>query len=1491
MMHLLDQLTKLAESSKKLGNITDLDELYETIFDLVTDIFDNSTAAILLRNPKDGTLSIVASRGYDPDVVKTFRAGSGQGVTGTVLATGEPQLVAETVGDPRYIQGVPEAESEMAVPLHAGSEVIGVLDMESTEHRFSDADLTMFVTFGEQVVTSIRNLKLQSDLEERARRLVAIAKVGQSLTREHDLQRLLDRILEAVSETLRLDACALQLWDDTGDHLVVIAARGYDQDVMGLKVPRGAGVTGRVAELKEPAVIGDVTEVPYYIPGLSECLSELAVPLVLHDEVIGVLNVESREPQRFDETDLLHATIFADQAAAAIDNARVAENVRRIEQEVSQLSGRLQLIASTASKMSSIGDLDALLDQILDLARTALGYERIAVLLPDPSGLQLEVVRAAGYVPETEGRMVPVEASISGAAYSSGESVLVPDVKQDPRYITGVENARSNLAVPLKVEDDVVGVLNAETAGDEELGQTDVEVLQMLAAQVASAVRSARQQSDLKERSRRLAMIHKAACAINAIDDPEEMLETILQFSQKALGLEAVAILIPDEERQQLIVRKAIAHGEVEGLEIPIGKGFTGSMFITGKAGIIDDIEAHPEYIPGTPGARSEMAVPLSLEGETIAVLEAESLRPHAFSAADLEMFRIFGSQVATALKNAELIKDLAERAHRLTMIHRAACSLNAIDDPEELLDTILQLARKAIGLEAVAILIPDAERQHLVVRKAIAHGEVEGLEIPIGKGFTGSMFITGQAGIIDDITQEPGYIDGTPGARCEMAVPLSLEGETIGILDAESLQPNAFNELDLEMFRVFGSQVATALKNAELISTLDTRARRLTMIHRAACSLNAIDDPEEMLETILKLAQKALDLDSVAILTPDGDPEYLTVRKAIAHGDVEGLKIKIGSGFTGAMYVTGKAAIIDDVAEHPDYITGTPGARSEMAVPLSLEGETIGILDAESMEPHAFNEEHLAMFRVFASQVATALHNARMISDLRSRSRRLQMLNKAAHALSSLHDPAELLEEILSSSCQALDLSRAAILLVDPDDGDLILHSAIGYGDVLGMRVPAGKGITGHVATRKRPVLISNTAEDERYIDGFAGGACEMAAPMLIQDEVIGVLDTEHPEVGRFSEGDLELFSAFAAQAAVAIHNARLITGLEEANLQLAENITEMKRLNRELESYAAQIAEANTSLEWQIDQLTTLHEAGRTITSSLDLDTTLKTILDMSSKIIGSTAGAIKLIDEESKELRIRAEAGKLGEGSRPRSVLDLPLRIGEKTIGVFELVREAKEALDDDERQLLETMASQAAIAIENARLFENTQRVYYETLRSLASALEARDDYTRGHSERVAEMSKNIAEILELPERDVKKIHNAALLHDIGKIGIRDEVLLAPRKLTAEEMEAIQKHPSFGNTILLPLKFLGEIREYVRYHHERWDGSGYPDGRSGEQIPLASRIIAVADTFDAMTSNRPYRAALARDTAIEEIRSSAGTQFDPQVVDAFVSIVNA
>jgi response regulator RpfG family c-di-GMP phosphodiesterase len=386
-----------------------------------------------------------------------------------------------------------------------------------------------------------------------------------------------------------------------------------------------------------------------------------------------------------------------------------------------------------------------------------------------------------------------------------------------------------------------------------------------------------------------------------------------------------------------------------------------------------------------------------------------------------------------------------------------------------------------------------------------------------------------------------------------------------------------------------------------------------------------------------------------------------------------------------------------------------------------------------------------------------------------------------------------------------------------------------------------------------------------------------------------LGVIDAESTVAGAFSPADLELFAIFALQAAIAIGNAETYHELEQANLKLHRNVIEMERMNRELLEHARVINDTNAKLETRVHELLTLQEASRTITSSLDLDDTLQAIVRMTREIIHSSMSAIKLMDEESKELRVRVHYTDEDAEAGASEVLGVPLRIGERTIGSFEVTRSGTVQFNDEERRLLETLASQAAIAIENARLFENTQRTYFETIRSLAQALEARDSYTKGHSERVMRYALRTATAMGMAEADRRILGHASLLHDIGKIGIADSILNKAVPLTADDRKMIENHPIFGDSIIGPLRFLDSVQVLVRHHHERYDGAGYPERLAGENIPLGARIIAVADSYDAMTSNRPYRDALSQQVAMEEIRKGMGTQFDPKVAAVFLGLL--
>jgi putative nucleotidyltransferase with HDIG domain len=990
----------------------------------------------------------------------------------------------------------------------------------------------------------------------------------------------------------------------------------------------------------------------------------------------------------------------------------------------------------------------------------------------------------------------------------------------------------------------------------------------------------------------KLKLLGGAALEMNKVsglsEDSLGVLDRILTLASQALGLERVAVLTPGEGKRELVVRAAIGYGAVVGKVIPAGQGICGSVFLSGRPEVVGDVTRDPRYVAGLEGGRTEMAAPLRLDDDVIGVLDAETPEPDAFDEADLEVFSLFAAQAATAMNNARQKARMERRNRRLALLNRAAQAVMTITEEDDLLDRILSLAREALELDRVALVLPTPGRGgHLVVRSALGYDDAQGKIIPHGEGISGSVFQSGQPEVVGDVTSDPRYVPGIVGGRSEMAVPLRTDGEIVGVLDAESPEVQAFSPEDMQLFQAFANHAATALRNARFLSDLSDRARRMSLLNSAARAVTASLEVGDVLDRILTLAADALELGRCAVLLPSAGAEGLRVEAALGYGDVVDKLIPPGQGICNAVFGSGRSEIVGDVGRDPRYVTGIRGGKSEMAAPLKLDGEIIGVLDAESERYDAFDEQDLEVFTAFAHQAASALRNARFTQSLKKRAGRLSLLNRASRAVSTVLDLDELLASILDMAAEALDFERCAVVLPDKEDGELVVKAARGYGDVVGKKIPRGQGISGSVFDKGRSEIVADVSRDPRYIAGAREGRSEMAAPMMIEGEVIGMLDAESPNVGGFDDEDLEVFESFAAHAATAVRNARLFRAMENANNALKANLMEMERLNKELESYTMQIQNAKDALERQVRQLTALHTAGQAVVSSLDLDTTLEAIVNMTQEIVESSHTTIKLLDQETNEMRVRV---KVGEDVEDEDVawIDLPLKVGDKTIGMFEMASAG--GYGDEERRLLETLASQAAIAIENARLFEETQQTYYETLRSLASALEARDAYTQGHSQRVADLSAQLAEKLGVDEAARREIYSAALLHDIGKIGVRDEVLLKPGKLTEAEMATIRNHPIFGDAILAPLRFMGRVTGMVKHHHERWDGGGYPDGLEGEEIPLASRIVAVADTFDALTSDRPYRDRRSVAETLDIIREEKGHQFDPRVVDALFEIVS-
>ncbi len=365
-----------------------------------------------------------------------------------------------------------------------------------------------------------------------------------------------------------------------------------------------------------------------------------------------------------------------------------------------------------------------------------------------------------------------------------------------------------------------------------------------------------------------------------------------------------------------------------------------------------------------------------------------------------------------------------------------------------------------------------------------------------------------------------------------------------------------------------------------------------------------------------------------------------------------------------------------------------------------------------------------------------------------------------------------------------------------------------------------------------------------------------------------------------------------------------------------------------------------AEVQIQRQLQQLAALRAIDIAIRTSLDVRLTLDVFLDQVMAQLGVHAADVLLLEPRANTLAYAAGRGfqsdnfqgvrlRLGEGRAGRAALErrlimasdigaaharsrrtgllgrdhfvsyygVPLIAKGQVLGVLEVFHRTPLQPDPEWLQFLEALAGQAAIAIENAWLFDGLQRshqdlilAYDATIEGWSRALDLRDRETEGHSQRVMELTLRLARALDISEDELVQVRRGALLHDIGKMGVPDSILLKPGPLSDDEWVIMRQHPTLAYELLSPVSFLRPALDIPYCHHEKWDGSGYPRGLRGEQIPLAARLFAVVDVYDALRADRPYRPAWPAGRVLEHVRSLSGSHFDPRAVEAFLRVIS-
>jgi len=342
-------------------------------------------------------------------------------------------------------------------------------------------------------------------------------------------------------------------------------------------------------------------------------------------------------------------------------------------------------------------------------------------------------------------------------------------------------------------------------------------------------------------------------------------------------------------------------------------------------------------------------------------------------------------------------------------------------------------------------------------------------------------------------------------------------------------------------------------------------------------------------------------------------------------------------------------------------------------------------------------------------------------------------------------------------------------------------------------------------------------------------------------------------------------------------------------------------------------------------------LYEVGKKVGSVSKLTKLVENITQMTQRTLNASASSVLLFDNHARELFFEVAEGQAGKTLRQvrldaqsgiagwvahngkplvindvtkdqrfnkgvdeitgfvtRSIICVPLVLHRKIIGVIEVLNKLDgSAFGEQDLEALVSVASTAAIAIDNARLNQTVIDAYKSTIKALAAAIDAKDPYTCGHSQRVMAYALLGGNSLSLPGEELEALEYAGILHDMGKIGVADSILAKPGPLTPEEWDIMRRHPLIGANILKEIPFLEKPANLVLHHHERYDGNGYPDGQKGEKIPIGARLLAVADAFDTMTTDRSYRTSLSVDCATSELSKCSGTQFCPIAVEAFIS----
>ena len=708
---------------------------------------------------------------------------------------------------------------------------------------------------------------------------------------------------------------------------------------------------------------------------------------------------------------------------------------------------------------------------------------------------------------------------------------------------------------------------------------------------------------------------------------------------------------------------------------------------------------------------------------------------------------------------------------------------------------------------------------------------------------------------------------------------------------------------------------------------------KRLAVISDVSLALSANRELKEDLDMIAKAAKEAVKADESYIMLLNRDlfqlefctacgkrrrrPSFIKCedhRNTIHSTEEFGFAPSPGSGQTANPNLTGENLAVFKAFEARQRLiyTGDPNDNifkdtpfnSALFIPLQTKTQCVGLLVVANLSKnYVFSVNDLEEVTIFANLAALKIEHTTLLKDREKQIKQMEQLNLLAKKLSTSRSFEALIGQSFEYLLERINFDIGVICLFSKDEEEKRYYVSNYLLDPKKLNALSAhmndisQMLNGQKEKQIKRQQLFLTGQKQESLKDFSGKLKSyLTVPLVFQGKNIGFITLSTLRKNAFSRENLRTLTTISNLLATSVENVRITLDLEK-----------------------------------HIDEVSVLFEISQSITSTLELDEVLDSIVSFSIEMINALRCELRLLDDSKKALEVKASRGlsksflaskaiQIGESiigtcfekKRPMSVSDIrkvsddpysnlmrkekiigvlavPIILHNKSIGVITIYTSKPKNFSQSEIDLLSTFASQASIAIENARLYANMKEQYMSMVMALAAAIEAKDTYTHGHSTKVMEYAVKISKEIGLDEDQIETVRYAGLLHDIGKIGVKDVILTKQGKLTEEEVAELHKHPEYGANIMERVAILKDIAPLTLYHHERFDGKGYPLGLKGSQIPLGARILAVADTYDAMIADRPYRKAFPFDYVKKEMFKAAGSQLDPSLVKVFFEIL--